>query len=130
MRCSRCGVCCLETEMLLSSGDIARLERDGHTTERFAQLGSDGYFTLRNNQGCCVFYDKEKRRCKVYLSRPSGCRIYPIIHDEERGVLIDRICPVKSMITLQEKEKKGRAVVKLLAKIDLEARSRRLSKES
>ena len=35
MNCSNCGVCCTETEMLLSKKDIERLEKQGYTKDYF-----------------------------------------------------------------------------------------------
>lgn len=124
----RCGVCCTETEMLLATEDVERLERKGYTRNSFAKLDSKGYFTLRNYQGYCVFYDKKKRRCKVRAIRPSGCQIYPVMYDEEKGIVVDNICPAQSTMTEKQKAKRGKKVIKLLAKIDSEAKNRRLGK--
>jgi len=32
---------------------------------------------LKNNSGGCVFYDYEKKRCKIYKLRPMICRTFP-----------------------------------------------------
>ena len=114
--------------MLLSTADIARLERKGYSREFFTRLDSAGYVTLRNYRGNCVFYDVEKRRCKVHANRPLGCRIYPVIYDETKGVIVvDNICPAQSTVTEEQKVKRGKKVLKLLDKIDVEAERRRLS---
>ena len=83
MRCSRCGVCCTETEMLLSEKDISRLEKQGLSRNKFAKVDRQGYAKLRNRDGYCVFYDRAKHSCVVYSNRPSGCRVYPVIFHEE-----------------------------------------------
>jgi Fe-S-cluster containining protein len=124
MRCLRCGVCCRETEMLLSTADIERLERKGHAREFFARFDPKGYVTLRNYRGYCVFYDLEKRRCKVRADRPLGCRIYPVIYDEEKGIVVDSVCSAQSTLTERQKAKRGKKVLKLLKKIDNEAKKR------
>ncbi|MCW4045197.1 MAG: YkgJ family cysteine cluster protein [Candidatus Bathyarchaeota archaeon] len=124
MRCLRCGVCCRETEMLLSNADIARLERKGYTKQFFVQYDKSGYATLRNHQGYCVFYNVEKRRCGVYADRPLGCRIYPVIYDEEKGIVADTVCCSWETVTEKEKAKRGRKVFRLLEKIDSEAEQR------
>jgi Fe-S-cluster containining protein len=111
--------------MLLSTADITRLERKGYSREFFARLDSGGYVTLRNCRGYCVFYDVEKRRCKVHADRPLGCRIYPVIYDETKGVIVDGICPAQSTVTERQKVKRGKKVLKLLKKIDGEAKKRR-----
>jgi Fe-S-cluster containining protein len=111
--------------MLLSTADVERLERKGYARDFFARFDSRGYVTLRNYRGYCVFYDVEKRRCKVHADRPLGCRIYPIIYDEARGVVVDNICPAQSTVTERQKLKRGKKVLKLLKKIDSEAKKRR-----
>lgn len=130
MRCLRCGVCCKETEMLLSLKDIERLERKGYKRNFFVRFDSQGYATLRNQRGHCVFYDEEKRRCKVRGDRPMGCRIYPVIYDEDKGIIVDSICPSRGSVTEKQKAKKGEKVFKLLETIDAEAKRRRLAKQT
>jgi Fe-S-cluster containining protein len=111
--------------MLLSAEDIERLERKGYSKEFFAQFDEKGYATLRNMQGHCVFYDTQKRRCKVYMQRPMGCRLYPIILDEAEGIVVDIICPSRERWSEKKKQQKGKKVIKLLEKIDAEAQQRR-----
>jgi Fe-S-cluster containining protein len=125
MRCLRCGVCCTETEMLLSNEDIERLERKGYPREFFVLFDKEGYATLRNVKEHCVFYDVEKRRCRVYGVRPSGCRLYPVIYDEEKGIVADEICRAKDRFGEEVLARKGQKVIKLLERIDSEAESRR-----
>ena len=130
MRCLRCGVCCRETEMLLSSKDIERLERKGYNRNFFVRFDSEGYVILRNQRGHCVFYDLEKKRCKVRAHRPAGCRVYPVIYDEDRGIIVDPICPSRASVTEKQKTKKGERVLKLLKTIDAEAKRRRHAKST
>lgn len=126
MRCTRCGTCCQETEMLLSKEDILRLEKKGYPKEFFTRYDKEGYATMRNNQGHCVFYNPEKLQCNIYAERPSGCRVYPVIYDEAHGIVADTICHAHGTVTAQEKKRKGKKVLKLLEKIDREAQSGRL----
>jgi Fe-S-cluster containining protein len=65
------------------------------------------------------------RRCSVYADRPSGCRVYPVILDEEKGIVFDDICDSCLSISMKEKKVKGKKVIKLLEKIDAEAENRR-----
>ncbi len=125
MRCSNCGVCCTETEMLLSEKDITRLVKKGFGETYFVKYDKQGYAQLRNRRGYCVFYDTEQRRCNVYIDRPSGCRVYPVIFDEEKGIVLDDICGARNTITTEEKKLKGKKVIKLLERIDSEAAKRR-----
>jgi Fe-S-cluster containining protein len=126
MRCLRCGECCKETEMLLSNEDIERLERKGYNRDYFVRFDKEGYAVLRNQSGVCVFFDTEKQVCRERKSRPLGCRIYPVMLDENKGIVVDALCPVKDAITEKQKAKRGKKVVKLLQKIDAEATKRRL----
>ena len=125
MNCSNCGVCCTETEMLLSNKDIARLEELGFKNRDFAKYDKLGYAQLKNRGGYCIFYNQTKRECSVYADRPSGCRVYPVIVDEEKGIVLDTICESRNTITDQEKTLKGKRVIRLLEIIDSEAVTRR-----
>jgi uncharacterized protein len=128
MDCSNCGVCCTETEMLLSKKDIKRLEDRGYSKNQFVSYDTSGYATLKNRDGYCMFYDLSKRQCSEYENRPSGCRVYPVIFDEEEGIVLDTICESKNTITDQEKHLNGKRVVHLLEVIDAEALERRTGK--
>ena len=125
MRCARCGSCCQETDMMLSVADITRLERLGYEKDTFVRFDKDRYALLRNRQGYCVFYNTQEHRCEVYSSRPSGCRVYPVILDEEKGIVVDSICRAKETISKSEKSRRGRRVVMLLEQIDEESQARR-----
>jgi len=124
MHCSNCGVCCTETEMLLSKEDIKRIEKKGFRKKYFMKINNEGYAQLKNYDGYCVFYSLEKRQCSIYSDKPSGCGVYPVILDEDIGIIIDDICPEKVTITSEEKEEKGKAVIKLIEVIDAEAEKR------
>lgn len=126
MRCSRCGACCRKTEMLLSKADIRRLEKVGYSREDFVRYDRQGFVKLRNYHGYCVFYDLEKEGCKVYKYRPFGCRIYPVICNEGKGVVVDILCPMKDTVSKRELKRKGVELMKLLHKMDEEAAKRRL----
>ena len=124
MRCLRCGDCCRETEMLLSKEDINRLEGKGYRREFFILFDKEGYAKLRNLQRHCVFYDIENRQCKVYRDRPLGCRLYPVIYDEEKGIVVDEVCHAEGKLNEKQMARKGQKVLKLLERVDAEAESR------
>jgi hypothetical protein len=111
--------------MMLSSGDVERLERVGYDRQRFVRYDRHGFARLKNDQGTCIFYDHEKCRCKTYTHRPSGCRVYPVIFSKKEGIIVDDLCPMKNTISRIELEKKGKKVIKLLQRIDKEAASHR-----
>jgi len=111
--------------MLLSKKDIKRLEEKGFSQNYFVLYDRQGYAVLKNRDGYCVFYDLKNRRCSVYVDRPSGCRVYPVIFDEDKGIVLDEICDCRNSITTKEKDAKGKRVIKLLERIDSEALKRR-----
>jgi Fe-S-cluster containining protein len=125
MRCSHCGVCCEETQMLLSEDDVQLLMKAGYGSERFVRYDRHGYALLRNRGGHCVFYDIERRRCKVYKSRPVGCRLYPAVYSEENVAVVDELCPRGDTVSKVELRKKGEKIGALLRRIELEAASRK-----
>jgi len=87
-----------------------------------------GYARLRNVGKYCVFYDLERRLCKVYRYRPLGCRIYPVVYIEEKEVAVDDLCPSGHTVSTAELQRKGRILRKLLKRIDKEAKKRVLHK--
>jgi uncharacterized protein len=110
--------------MLLSKKDIKRLEEKGFSENQFVQYDRQGYAQLKNRDGYCIFYDLKNCQCSVYVDRPAGCRVYPVILDEEVGIILDEICESRNSITLSEKKLKGKRVIALLKIIDAEAMSR------
>lgn len=124
MHCSHCGVCCEKTEMMLSNADVERLEKVGYNKQKFMRYDRHGFARMKNCRGVCIFYDTEKRRCKAYRRRPSGCQIYPVIYSEKEGIIVDELCPMKNTISKIELRTKGKKVMKLLQIIDSEAASR------
>jgi Fe-S-cluster containining protein len=111
--------------MLLSKKDIKRLEKKGFRLNQFVNYDKQGYAKLKNRGGYCVFYDLKNRQCSVYADRPAGCRVYPVILDEDIGIILDDICQSRKSITQSEKNLKGKRVIKLLEIIDSEALDRR-----
>jgi len=110
--------------MLLSKKDIRRLEKIGFSQKLFVVFDKHGYAQLRNREGYCFFYDRLNHQCSVYVERPSGCRVYPVILDEDKGIILDSICESLKSITQSEKNLKGKRVIRLLEIIDSEALER------
>jgi len=121
MRCSRCGKCCEETEMLLSRADTRRLRELGYSLKEFAFRDKKGFTRLKNREDHCVFFNSNERKCKIYKNRPLGCRIFPVIFSEEEGIVVDDICPMKNTVYKRELNQKGKILVDLLQQIDCEA---------
>lgn len=110
--------------MPLSAEDIERIEREGYRKNFFVQF-EEGYPVLRNLNNYCVFYDVENQRCRIYHSRPLGCRLYPVVYDEQKGIVVDAICSAKGTGNEEKIARRGLKVIKLLQKMDAEAENRR-----
>jgi hypothetical protein len=111
--------------MLLSNEDVERLEKVGYDRQKFARFDKHGFVRLRNRMGFCVFYDAAKHRCRVYKYRPSGCRVYPVVYSERKGIVVDHLCPMRKTVSAGELGRKGKKVVELLRRVDNEATSRK-----
>jgi len=95
-KCTCCGVCCHDNQILLKSYDIFRLTRSlGLTTKEFLArhcvryVGKDSGLPLvmlkflEDEKGACPFL--EGRKCAVHEDRPSVCRLYPLGTMGQRG---------------------------------------------
>ncbi|RLG47527.1 MAG: YkgJ family cysteine cluster protein [Thermoproteota archaeon] len=93
MRCPPgCHLCCLNTRMPLTRGDVKRITSLGYDPGEFAVRDERGILRLRNVGGRCYFL--RDGRCSIYESRPLGCRAYPVVWDPERGACVkDPECP-------------------------------------
>ncbi|RLE72468.1 MAG: YkgJ family cysteine cluster protein [Thermoprotei archaeon] len=111
--CTKCGKCCLETEMILLRSDIERIKSLGYD-ESFFVREIYGYKVLKNANGHCVFYNPLTKKCRIYPARPIGCRLYPIIYDEERGVTVDSYCPLANTVTKDELRRASRIIDKIV----------------
>lgn len=110
--------------MELCRADIARLVRRGHADGSFYEVGEDGIPRLMNQQGYCVLFDRERRRCSEYTARPLGCSIYPVNLTEDGETVVDTLCPEGDSLSDQEISEKGRRLKRLLDTIDAEAEKR------
>ncbi|MHA2288893.1 MAG: YkgJ family cysteine cluster protein [Promethearchaeota archaeon] len=96
-KCEDCGNCCRETEMLLSARDIALIMKNGRRSLKpidFVRKTDIKLFQLKNSNGYCVFFDLNTSTCKIYESRPQGCRFYPLTLDiDTKMCVLDQDCP-------------------------------------
>ncbi len=85
--------------MLLLEDDVQRIVGLGFKEGSFA-VESDGFKMLRNSsKGRCVFHDG--KQCTIYPNRPAGCRVYPIIFDEDLNRPVkDKLCPYRDEFDL------------------------------
>ncbi len=91
--------------MLLLEDDVQRIVSLGFKEGSFA-VESDGFKMLRNSSsGRCVFHDG--KQCTIYSNRPAGCRLYPIIFDEDLNHPVkDGLCPYRDEFDLSLKAKR------------------------
>ncbi len=91
--------------MLLLDEDVKRIAALGYKEEFFAN-GAEGFKVLKNSRaGRCVFHDGAK--CTIYENRPKGCKLYPIIFDENSmSAVKDDLCPYRNEFALSAKAKK------------------------
>ncbi|MGA2875094.1 MAG: YkgJ family cysteine cluster protein [Nitrososphaerales archaeon] len=100
-----CVACCYDTEMPLLEDDVKRLQGLGFK-ERFFVREKEGFKVLKNsNEGRCVFHDG--KQCTIYENRPAGCKLYPVIFDEDLGRPVrDSLCPYRKEFNISLKSKK------------------------
>lgn len=98
----RCVLCCVDTEMPLSRSDIRRILKAGYSLKEFAVETPDGW-KLKNRSRRCVFLGKEG--CVIYPIRPEGCRLYPLVYDEDLGtVRFDDLCPYRDEFQMTKRD--------------------------
>jgi len=77
--------------MPLSRIDIKRISRQGYKLKDFV-VKRKRERRLKNSNGRCVFLGDNG--CKIYSFRPEGCRLYPLVYNENNGkVVIHDLCP-------------------------------------
>ena len=86
-----CVECCIETRMPLSRIDIKRISRQGYKLKDFV-VKRKRERRLKNSNGRCVFLGDNG--CKIYSFRPEGCRLYPLVYNENNGkAVVHDLCP-------------------------------------
>jgi len=91
---NKCIKCCKNTMMILSSDDIKNIQNLGFK-KNFFVLQKEGWLLLKNNKGLCVFHDYKK--CTIYNNRPIGCKLYPVIYDQDKNcAILDKDCPYRN----------------------------------
>jgi len=86
-----CVICCTETRMPLSRSDIERISRQGYRFKDFV-VKRKRERRLKNRNGRCVFLGDDG--CTIYSFRPEGCRLYPLVYNENnKKAVIHDLCP-------------------------------------
>lgn len=105
--------------MILLKDDVRRIVSLGFKEDFFA-VEFRGFKKLRNNNGRCIFHDGEQ--CTIYSNRPSGCRLYPVIFDEDLNhPVMDSLCPFRAEFPLSSKAR--RETSKLYLRLTSERRA-------
>ncbi|OGD54361.1 hypothetical protein A3K80_08500 [Candidatus Bathyarchaeota archaeon RBG_13_38_9] len=108
-----CIKCCLKTQMALNDSDIRKIRGLGF--KNFFKVNKRGMRQLKNHNGKCVFHNG--KICKIYNSRPIGCRLYPAVFDEfENKVILDNHCPFREEFRLTSTI--SQKIIKLLNELD------------
>jgi Fe-S-cluster containining protein len=90
--------------MPLLKEDLQRISMLGFK-ESYFSIESKGSVVLRNSdKGRCVFHDG--KQCTIYQNRPAGCKLYPVVFDEELSHPVkDKLCPFSNEFPLPLKTK-------------------------
>ena len=89
------------------SDDVQRIIGLGFS-ENFFTAEFKGFKKLRNSQDRCVFHDG--KQCTIYTNRPSGCRLYPVIFDENSShPVLDNLCPFRAEFALSYRDRRRSA---------------------
>ena len=99
----------MKTEMPLSNTDIERISKLGYKIKDFALKLRDEW-QLKNQHGRCVFLSNNG--CAIYADRPDGCRLYPLVFDEEsRRYMKDDFCPYREEFKVTKNDEKKLALL-------------------
>ena len=122
-RCTGCGNCCKDPLLPITDcdlhriveytnlpvGDIVRwVNRHGidlpGEPESFVRLRAGRrVMVLRHEHGHCRFL-ADDNRCKIYLARPHGCRIFPFDPDFNRNGKLVRLRLIQATECLYERD--------------------------
>lgn len=115
-----CGKCCYDTKMPLTKKDVERIKRTGFPESYFVDRRGR-VPRLKNVKGHCVFLDPSTNACTIYPDRPEGCRLYPLVYDEERGeVVLDPLCPKVYLVPQKVVRKLSGALLSLIRRLESE----------
>jgi len=96
-KCKDCGLCCIDTEMMISDKDIKLIiKKASYKLKKndFVIMNKNGFLQLKNVKRQCFFFDEKLKTCKIYEVRPQGCRFFPLIYDKEQEkCILDDECP-------------------------------------
>ncbi len=83
--CKRCGFCCKgESTVGLSSEDIKNISKFLRLSEKeFLELYTvkkgKNRIEMKTVDGYCIFFDREKKLCKIHPVKPAKCKEWPFV---------------------------------------------------
>lgn len=102
-RIHSCIKCCVDTHMPLTGLDIKRISKLGYRYKDFVMRRKRERY-LKNSNGNCIFLGDNG--CKIYSSRPDGCRLYPLVYNEHTcQAIIHDFCPYGNMFKVDRDDK-------------------------
>ncbi len=105
--------------MPLSKEDILNIEKLGYKREEFVEM-RNGIPRLKNVNGHCVFLDVSTGKCTIYTTRPTGCKLYPLIFVKGIGVQLDPLCPKSEYINRELVSRLIPRLIEFLRKLEKE----------
>ena len=114
-RIHSCSKCCIDTHMPLTGIDIKRITEQGYRYKNFVIRRKKERY-LKNLNGKCIFLGENE--CKIYPSRPDGCRLYPLVYNENTCQAITHdFCPHRNMFKASNEDiEKLHSLIKKLNK--------------
>lgn len=101
-QCKRCGFCCQgESTVSLSEEEVLRIADFLHISKdvflkNYAKIVCKGRIEMKTVNGFCIFFDQEKRLCRIHPVKPDRCKEWPfpraIFTDEENFHIIKNSC--------------------------------------
>ena len=113
-RIHRCYKCCIDTHMPLAGIDIKRITDQGYRYKDFVIRRKKERY-LKNIKDNCFFLGDQG--CKIYSSRPDGCRLYPLVYNENTcQAVIHDFCPYSHIYKVSSDDVES--LFNLLKKLD------------
>ncbi|MDY6958693.1 MAG: YkgJ family cysteine cluster protein [Halobacteriota archaeon] len=110
-RCQRCGECCKrKEEIVILINDMERWSREGIIYQVFPHISiveRSQKLSIRMNLedgGICEMYNKEKKECSIYSSRPITCRSFPLRFNGNNYFVKDKECSGLSVESMTGEE--------------------------
>ncbi len=111
-QCKRCGACCRgESTVSLSDEEIQRMALFlglslEEVLQKYIVIKGEKRKEMRTLEGYCIFFDKEKRLCRIHPVKPERCKEWPfppiIFKDRENFQIIQSFCDGLKSLTFEE----------------------------